>query len=82
MKYLMTALLTASAFLSVQAFADDSMSRATPTKHQLMKECVEKQKTADVNMSKDQMNRLCKDEVKRKLAGDTPPPPVDVPRTP
>jgi hypothetical protein len=66
-----------------QALADDSVSRATPTKHQSMQECIEKQKTADVTMSKSQMTRICKDELKRqKELGESTPPPSDTPRNP
>jgi pentapeptide MXKDX repeat protein len=72
--------LAATLVLAGSALADDSMDRATPSKHQMMKDCVEKQKTADVNMSKAAMERFCKDEVKRRIAGDAPPPPSDPPR--
>jgi hypothetical protein len=66
--------------LGGQCLADDSLSRATPTKHQSMRECIEKQKTADVSMSKSQMTRLCKDEMKRqKELGESTPPPRDTP---
>jgi pentapeptide MXKDX repeat protein len=75
-------LLLAAVLVAGAALADDSMDRATPTKHQTFKECIAKQKTADVNMSKSQMTRLCKDEMKREKAGDTPPPPTDVPHNP
>jgi hypothetical protein len=73
----------AAASLSGQSFADDPVSRATPTKHQSMQECIEKQKTADVTMSKSQMTRICKDELKRqKELGESTPPPSDAPHTP
>ena len=72
-------MMTATALLATVAMADDSMTKATPSKHQTLKECIEKQKTADVNMSKSQMTRLCKDEIKREKAGDIPPPPADQP---
>jgi pentapeptide MXKDX repeat protein len=66
-----------------QAFADDSMSPATPTSRQMMKECIEKQKTADVNMSKAAMKRMCKDQLKQQKQSGTPveAPPSDTPRT-
>jgi hypothetical protein len=74
------AFLTAGALLGTQAFADDSI-RATPNKHQLMQQCIEKQKTADVTMSKSQMTRICKDELRRqKELGESTPPPSDTPR--
>jgi hypothetical protein len=74
------AFLTAAALLGTQAFADDSI-RPTPNKHQSMQECIEKQKTADVTMSKSQMTRICKDELKRqKELGESTPPPSDTRR--
>jgi len=75
-----SSVFAAAALLGVQAFADDSVSRATPTKHQSMKECIEKQKTADVTMSKSQMARICRDELKRKQLGESAPPPSDTAR--
>jgi hypothetical protein len=71
-----------AALLTSPVFADDPMPRATPTQHQSLKACIEKQKTADVNMSKSEMTRLCKDQIKRDKAGDTPPPPSDMPKAP
>jgi hypothetical protein len=74
------AFLTAAALLGTQAFADDSI-RPTPSKHQSMQECIEKQKAADVTMSKSQMTRICKDELRRqKQLGESTPPPSDTPR--
>jgi hypothetical protein len=60
---------------------EDAAHRATPTQHESMKDCVEKQKMAGVTMSKSQMTRICKDELKRKRRyGETTPPPTDTPR--
>jgi hypothetical protein len=66
-----------------QAMADDSMSRATPTDHQSMKDCIEKQKMTDVNMSKAAMTRICKDQLKQQKASGVPldAPPTDTPKT-
>jgi hypothetical protein len=72
--------LAAAALLGAQAFAGDTVSRATPTQHQSMKECIEKQKTSDVTMSKSQMARMCRDELRRqKELGESAPPPIDTP---
>jgi hypothetical protein len=79
-RLLYSSVFAAAALLGAQAFADDSVSRATPTKHQSMKECIEKQKTADVTMSKSQMARICRDELKRKQRGESAPPPSDTAR--
>jgi hypothetical protein len=72
----LAALLAGSA-----AIADDTMSHATMTPHQSLKDCIEKQKTVDLNMSNAQMKRLCKDKLKaQKAAGDMPEqPPTDAP---
>jgi hypothetical protein len=63
------------------AFADDTMSRATPTGHQMMQECIERQKTADVNMSQAEMKRICKDQLKQQKQTGVPaePAPTDTP---
>jgi hypothetical protein len=70
-----------AAIVAVTAsYADDSVSRATPSDHQALKACIEKQKTADVTMSKSEMTRICKDELKRQKAlGESTPPPSDSP---
>jgi hypothetical protein len=82
MKHLIP-LSLAAVLLTGVAVADDSMTRVTPTDHQTMKDCIEKQKTADVTMSKSQMKRICKDELKRlKNPSEQPPPSSDAPRTP
>jgi hypothetical protein len=66
---------------SVQALADDTVSRATPTDHQMLKDCIEKQKTADVTMSEAQMKRICKDQLKQQKQSGIPaePAPTDTP---
>ena len=64
-------LIGCSAFCA-QAFADDTVSRATPNDHQILKDCIEKQKTADVTMSEAQMERICKDRLKAQKRSGTP----------
>ncbi len=82
MKYLISLSLSAIVLCGT-AVADDSMTRVTPTDHQTMKDCIEKQKTADVTMSKSQMKRICKDELKRlKTPSEQPPATSDAPRSP
>jgi hypothetical protein len=49
---------------AVQVHADDMSPQATPTKHQLMKDCMAKQKASDGGMPKDQMKKNCKDLTK------------------
>jgi hypothetical protein len=73
------------ALVASLVFADDSMGRVTPTDHQLLKECMERQKTnANVTVSKAEAKRYCKDELKRqKATGATPErAPVDTPHAP
>jgi len=43
------------------ATADDPASTPTPTKHQMMKECMAKQKASDGGQPKEQMKQSCKD---------------------
>jgi hypothetical protein len=76
-------LLVGAMLCAGTAIADDSMSRATPTDSQQLKDCIEKQKQADVNMSKSQMTRICKDQLKQQKATGQPvdPPPTDTPKT-
>ena len=66
---------------AAQAFADDSATPGTPTSHQLLKDCIEKQKASDVSMSKAEMTRLCKEQLKQQKKAGVPvdPPPVDTP---
>lgn len=65
-----------------QAFAADSGGRATMTKRQMMIQCIERQKAADVSMSKTEMTRTCKGQLKQqKTTGALPEsPPKDVPQ--
>jgi hypothetical protein len=73
------------ALVTSLACADDSMNRVTPTDHQLLKECMERQKTnTNVTVSKADAKRYCKDELKRQKATGAPPekPPVDAPPAP
>ena len=63
------------------ALADDSMNHVTMTKSQSMKDCIERQKAADVSMSKAEMKRICKDQLKQQKQTGTPaePPATDTP---
>jgi hypothetical protein len=74
--------LVGLSFCGAHAFADDSMSRATPTSHQMMQDCIERQKSADVNMSLAAMKRICKDQLKQQKQTGVPadPAPTDTPR--
>jgi hypothetical protein len=60
--------LAASLACAAQVHSDDMSSQATPqptpTKHQLMKDCMAKQKASDSGMPKEQMKKNCKDLTK------------------
>lgn len=56
--------LAASLACTAQVHSDDMSSQATPTKHQLMKDCMAKQKASDSGMPKEQMKKNCKDLTK------------------
>ena len=75
------ALIIGLACCSAQALADDSMSRVTPTSHQMMKDCIQKQKASDMTMSKAQMKQICKDQLKAQKQTGVPAdaPPTDTP---
>jgi hypothetical protein len=70
------ALLSLASITVCSVHAEDSMTRATPTNKQLMKDCIRKHETSDVNMSKSELNRLCKDELKQQKVTGSPPPPA------
>jgi hypothetical protein len=65
----------------VHALADDSMNHVTMTKSQSMKDCIERQKAADVSMSKAEMKRICKDQLKqqKQTGALADPPATDTP---
>ena len=64
----------ASVLAAPMSHADDAMTRATPTKKQMMRDCVRKHQSSDVNLSKSELNRICKDEVRKERLNGTPPP--------
>jgi hypothetical protein len=70
------AMLALASVATHSADADDTMTRTTPTSKQLMKDCIRKHETADVNMSKSELNRICKDELKQQKITGTPAPPA------
>ena len=54
-------LLTAIAAVAVDVRADEAASRPVATRHQMMKECMAKQKASDAGLSKEQMKKNCRD---------------------
>ena len=74
------ALLSLTVSLAEMSHADDVMTRATPTKKQMMRDCIRKHESSDVNLSKSELDRICKDEIKQEKVTGKPPPPVDSPQ--
>jgi hypothetical protein len=54
-------MLSAALFCGVQARADEA---AAPSKHQMMKDCMAKQKASDSGRLKDDMEKSCRDLAK------------------
>jgi len=50
--------------VAAEAAADDTASTAQPTRHQLMKVCMAKQKASDGGMPQEEMKKACKDVTK------------------
>ena len=66
------------------AYADDSATPSVPSEHQLMKECMAKEKASDGGMPKEDMKKSCKDVTaterendmaEKKSEDQTEPPP-------
>jgi hypothetical protein len=60
-------LMTAIAVVAVDVHADEAASRPVPTRHQLMKDCMAKQKASDAGLSKEQMKKNCRDVTETAL---------------
>ena len=54
-------LISIAAFAAVDVHADEAASRPVATRHQMMKECMAKQKASDAGLSKEQMKKNCRD---------------------
>jgi hypothetical protein len=54
-------LLTGIAAAAVGVHADETAAPPVATRHQLMKECMAKQKAINAGLSKEQMKRNCRD---------------------
>jgi hypothetical protein len=69
-------------FAAAQVPADDSLNAAIMTKRQMISECIQRQKSADVTLSKVDIFRICKAQLKQEKAnGSFPEPPAqDSPR--
>jgi hypothetical protein len=54
-------LLAGIAAVAVDVHADEAAPKPVATKHQMMKECMAKQKASNAGMSKEQMKKNCRD---------------------
>ena len=50
-----------AAVAAVDVHADEAASRPVASRHQMMKECMAKQKASDAGLSKEQMKKNCRD---------------------
>ena len=57
-------LLAGLVAVAVDVHADEAASRPVATRHQMMKECMAKQKASDAGLSKEQMKKNCRDVTK------------------
>ena len=56
-----------AAVAAVDVHADEAASRPVATRHQMMKECMAKQKASDAGLSKEQMKKNCRDIIDTEL---------------
>jgi len=54
-------LLAGICAVAVEVHADEAAPKPVATKHQMMKECMAKQKASDAGLSKEQMKKNCRD---------------------
>jgi hypothetical protein len=54
-------LLAGICAVAVNVRADEAASKPVATKHQMMKECMAKQKASDAGLPKEQMKKNCRD---------------------
>jgi len=54
-------LLAGIAAVAVDVHADEAAPKPVASKHQMMKECMAKQKASNAGMSKEQMKKNCRD---------------------
>jgi hypothetical protein len=60
-------LLTGIAAVAVDVQADEAASRPMASRHQMMKECLAKQKASNAGLSKEQMKKNCRDITETEL---------------
>ncbi len=60
-------LLIGVAAVVVDVHADEAASQPVASRHQMMKECMAKQKASNAGLSKEQMKKNCKDITEMEL---------------
>ncbi len=67
--------------MGANSLADDSWNRSIMTKRQMISDCLQKQKASDVTLSKLDIFRICRDQLRQqKTSGAFPEaPPRDSP---
>jgi hypothetical protein len=60
----------ASLLCAFQVRADDVSGTPVPSKHQLMKDCMAKQKASDAGLPKEQMKKNCRDVTENQREND------------
>jgi hypothetical protein len=61
MKWFLASIAVAGLLGGAGSFADDAAAPAPATKHQMMKDCMAKQKASESGMPKEQMKKSCRD---------------------
>jgi len=59
--------LLLTGIVAVDVHADEPASRPVASRHQMMKECMAKQKASDAGLSKEQMKKNCRDVTETEL---------------
>ena len=60
-------LLAGIVSFAVDVHADEAAPKPVATRHQMMKECMAKQKASDAGLSKEQMKKNCRDVTETEL---------------
>lgn len=61
------ALLLTGIAAAIGAHADEAATRPVASRHQMMKECMAKQKASDAGLTKEQMKKNCRDVTETEL---------------
>jgi hypothetical protein len=71
MNHLMCALASSAGLLCAsQVYADVAAEKPVPSRHQLMKECMAKQKASNAGLPKQEMKKICRDLAENQREND------------